>query len=109
MRQVHTTVQACPTALSATVEAKGAERAIAQERWDGRRDSSPSPEDGLPSVIFLEPSELVVLTGYKRSADQVRWLTDHGIPFTVNRLGRPVVRRDMHKAASTAPEFGPVA
>lgn len=60
------------------------------------------------AVIFLEPAELVVLTGYKRPADQARWLERNRIPFTVNRLGRPVVRRDMDKSPLAAPELGPV-
>lgn len=63
---------------------------------------------GEISVIFLEPAELVVLTGYKRSADQIRWLERNGIPFTVNRLNRPVVRKDMDKSAVGEPELGPV-
>lgn len=62
----------------------------------------------LQRVIYLEPAELVFLTGYKRSADQVRWLERNGIPFILNRLGRPVVRKDMETATESAPELGPV-
>lgn len=56
---------------------------------------------------FLQPDELLTLTGYKRPADQARWLQEHGIPFLLNRLGRPVVRRDL-RAEISEPELGPV-
>jgi hypothetical protein len=59
-------------------------------------------------VIFLDQSELLVLTGYKRPADQIRWLEEKGYPFTVNSRGRPVVRKDMDKTALHEPELGPV-
>lgn len=59
-------------------------------------------------MIYLEPAELVVLTGYKRSADQIGWLERNGVPHTVNRLGRPVVRKDMEKQTVSEPELGPV-
>jgi hypothetical protein len=56
---------------------------------------------------FLDDNDLKRLTGYKRPADQARWLEEHGIPFILNRLGRPVVRRDMQTDVSE-PELGPV-
>jgi hypothetical protein len=43
---------------------------------------------------FLTPDEIVVLTGYKRAADQIRRLQRAGIPHLINRLGKPVVWRD---------------
>ena len=59
------------------------------------------------STEFLDDGDLLRLTGYKRGADQIRWLDDNGIPFVVNRLGKPVVRRDMSETASE-PELGPI-
>jgi hypothetical protein len=57
---------------------------------------------------FLDEADLLRLTGYKRPADQARWLEDHGIPFLRNSLGRCVVRRDLGKTALPSPELGPV-
>lgn len=54
---------------------------------------------------FLDADELYTLTGYKRSADQIRRLEQEGIPHRVNRLGRPVVRRDLEKEVAE-PELG---
>lgn len=59
-------------------------------------------------MIYLEHAELVHLTGYKRPADQIRWLKRNGVPHIVNRLGRPVVRKDMEKRTAARPEYGPV-
>jgi hypothetical protein len=59
------------------------------------------------STEFLDDGDLLRLTGYKRPADQARWLDDNGYPFVLNRLGRPVVRRDNSKALSE-PELGPI-
>ncbi len=56
---------------------------------------------------FLEHDELVTLTGYKRPADQIRWLGENGVPYMVNRLKRPVVRRDFETQVAE-PELGPV-
>jgi hypothetical protein len=57
---------------------------------------------------FLSADDLVVLTGYKRPADQARWLEEHGIPFTINARGRPVVLRDL-TAKRAEPQLGFVA
>lgn len=54
---------------------------------------------------FLDPDELRTLTGYKRAADQIRWLETNGVPHIVNRLNRPVVRRDLEKQVAE-PELG---
>jgi hypothetical protein len=59
------------------------------------------------SAAFLDDDDLKRLTGYKRPADQARWLEDNGIPFILNRLGRPVVSRDLQTSVSE-PELGPV-
>lgn len=56
---------------------------------------------------FLDADDLVTLTGYKRPADQIRWLERNGVPYTVNRLGRPVVRRDLETQIAE-PQLGPV-
>lgn len=44
--------------------------------------------------MFLTPDELAQLTGYKTSGRQIDWLRRHGITFTINALGRPVVPRE---------------
>jgi hypothetical protein len=59
-------------------------------------------------MIYLSPEEMEVRTGYKRSADQIRWLIRKGIPHSVNARGEPVVRKDMDKTAVAEPELGPV-
>lgn len=59
-------------------------------------------------MIYLDHAELQVLTGYKRAADQIRWLEENGVPYSVNAQGRPVVRKDMETATNSAPELGPV-
>lgn len=47
---------------------------------------------------YLTPEDLVSLTGYKRRADQKRWLTGHGWVFEIARSGRPVVLRSYRDA-----------
>jgi hypothetical protein len=56
---------------------------------------------------FLDADELQTLTGYKRSADQIRWLEEKGISHRVNSKRKPVVCRDMNQAV-TEPELGEV-
>jgi hypothetical protein len=46
----------------------------------------------MPST-FLTQQEVEFLTGYKRKADQRRWLTDHGWVFSESANGRPVIGR----------------
>lgn len=45
--------------------------------------------------MFLTPNELSQLTGYdpRQRVRISRWLEQHGIPYTLNRLGDPVVLR----------------
>ena len=43
--------------------------------------------------MLLTTAELSDLTGYRRNADQVRWLKDHGWPFEVGGDRRPKVLR----------------
>lgn len=43
--------------------------------------------------MFLEPSELVRLTGYRRPSAQARWLRAHRIRHFVNAAGLPIVER----------------
>lgn len=43
--------------------------------------------------LFLTREEVLDLTGYKRNADQRRWLTEHGWQFSEAANGRPVVGR----------------
>jgi hypothetical protein len=44
-------------------------------------------------ALFLTPDEVHDLTGYKRHADQRRWLSDRGWTFETAATGRPVVAR----------------
>jgi hypothetical protein len=41
--------------------------------------------------VFLTPTELLELTGYKKPALQRRWLVEHGYRFDVRADGRAVV------------------
>ena len=47
---------------------------------------------------MLLREELIELTGYKRRSDQVRWLTERRIPFSINAAGLPVVSRSVANA-----------
>jgi len=44
--------------------------------------------------MFLTATEVEHLTGYVRSAEQIRWLRSAGILHWVNGRGQPVVPRD---------------
>jgi hypothetical protein len=60
---------------------------------------------------FLSDEDIVILTGYKRSGDQVAWLKRNGVPHWVNAAGRPVVRADFGKpvyTTETIPSLGEV-
>ena len=43
--------------------------------------------------MWLTDEELVELTGYRRHADQRRWLNSHGWTHVVSGSGRPIVAR----------------
>jgi len=43
--------------------------------------------------LTLTPDQLLEITGYKRAADQVRWLQNNAWIFTLNAARRPVVSR----------------
>lgn len=45
------------------------------------------------SSLFLEPDELVTLTGRKAKSRQIEWLRKSGVPFRVNATGHPVVTK----------------
>lgn len=44
--------------------------------------------------MFLDPAELVTLTGREKPSAQIRELVRQGIAHTVNAAGLPVVTRD---------------
>jgi hypothetical protein len=46
-----------------------------------------------PPRLTLTPEQLHELTGYKRGAEQARWLKDNGFKFRLDRLGKPRVDR----------------
>lgn len=47
--------------------------------------------------MFLSDNDIEFLTGYKKPADQRRWLSDHGWIFEIARTGRPRVLQDYAK------------
>jgi hypothetical protein len=57
---------------------------------------------------FLDDLEMVKLTGYKRPADQIRFLEARGIPHQINARNRPVVRADLSEPEVASLELGPV-
>lgn len=42
-------------------------------------------------MLFLNEQEIMEWTGYKYPADQVKWLKNNHVKFTVDRLGKPKV------------------
>jgi hypothetical protein len=45
--------------------------------------------------MFLTPTELHALTGYRRPSAQIRWLRSHGIEPFVSALGQVQVTHDI--------------
>ena len=43
--------------------------------------------------MFLDKTELKILTGYVRAADQIRYLENKRVPHLVNKGGVPIVLR----------------
>jgi hypothetical protein len=48
----------------------------------------------LPKRLFLSETELVELTGYQRSKNQIQWLRRHRWPIELASGERPRVLRD---------------
>lgn len=46
----------------------------------------------MTDIYFLTRDDLKKMTGYQRPGKQVAWLTERGIPHTVDRNKYPVVR-----------------
>jgi len=57
--------------------------------------------------IFLEPSDIAELTGYRLKSAQVEQLRVMGIPFFVNAAGRPVVTRAAVEGRKDAQDVKP--
>jgi hypothetical protein len=68
-------------------------------------------------TLFLFPSEVEVLTGFKSVVRQCRWLQAGGWRFVISGSGKPIVARkyaekmlgcsnDHQHAASPMPNFG---
>ncbi|MBB04109.1 MAG: hypothetical protein CML03_01055 [Pseudooceanicola sp.] len=60
--------------------------------------------------MFLSQDDLQQLTGYQpcQRVRTCRWLKEHGIPYSENRLGEPVVLRcdvEGAKHGGSAPNF----
>jgi hypothetical protein len=47
----------------------------------------------MSAPLFLDDTELAVLTGRKLKSRQVEWLRQNGVAFRVNATGHPVVTR----------------
>lgn len=45
------------------------------------------------SNLFLQPDELVVVTGFRQKSRQHQWLKANRVPHKLNALGKPVVSR----------------
>ena len=62
-------------------------------------DRARTPAESLGPVVMttsrltLSPDQLCELTGYKRGAEQARWLKENGFKFRLDRLGKPRVDR----------------
>lgn len=59
---------------------------------------SPRPVVMNSSRLTLTPEQLCELTGYKRGAEQARWLKENGFKFRLDRLGKPRVDRAHYEA-----------
>lgn len=61
---------------------------------------------------FLTKEEVIELTGMKRQASQITWLSKKGWIFEVNAAGRPIISREYVRAklgggsASAQPKVG---
>lgn len=56
----------------------------------------------LEAPLTLSQAELVELSGYRRPAEQIRWLTKAGVTFFIGRDGRPrVIRAALVQSTST--------
>jgi hypothetical protein len=53
-------------------------------------------------MLFLNPDELALLTGFRRKGRQVEQLRRMGIAFHVNGCGRPVVARAAIEGSTAA-------
>ncbi|HGJ5863881.1 MAG TPA: DUF4224 domain-containing protein [Arsenophonus nasoniae] len=45
--------------------------------------------------IYLSDDELSVLTGYKQKKSQIKWLEQNKLPHLVNKLGKPIVFKEI--------------
>ena len=54
-------------------------------------------------MLFLSLDEVQHLTGYKRPADQIRWLSRARLPHAVNKAGRPIVSKAAAEAMLGSP------
>jgi Domain of unknown function (DUF4224) len=43
--------------------------------------------------LFINTSELLILTGRKTKSRQIAWLRTSGLPYRINATGHPVVTR----------------
>lgn len=57
--------------------------------------------------MFLTQDDLITLTGYKQARKQIEYLRKIGIPYWVNRFGKPVVAKTM-EPKKNAPKLGVV-
>ena len=59
--------------------------------------------------MFLTPDQVQQLTGYRKPAKQIEWLSRNAVPHYVNRQGKPVVPQDLLNARTVnIPKLGEV-
>jgi hypothetical protein len=65
------------------------------QRPNGARVPTEGFESAMatPTRLTLTAEQLCELTGYKRGAEQARWLKENGFKFRLDRLGKPRVDR----------------
>jgi hypothetical protein len=62
---------------------------------------NPTPQ--RPRTLTLTGDELAELTGYRRGAEQKKWLKANGFKFREDRLGRPRVDREHYESKMGVP------
>jgi len=57
--------------------------------------------------MFISDAELEILTGYKRGAEQCKWLTNNGWVFAVDAHGKPRVAVEYFRHRMVSKEIQP--
>ena len=62
--------------------------------------------EAMNTPLFLTEAEVEDLTGFKQKKKQAMHLMSMGIPFQVNRSGRPIVARSIYVGTVEAVNAG---